>query len=56
MLFLSQPFGVGFSYGSEEPGTLNNFTGDFQDASIGGVNGGELALYRIPTDAQMYNW
>jgi hypothetical protein len=39
LLFLSQPIGVGFSYGSQEPGTLNNLTGDFQNASIAGVDG-----------------
>lgn len=39
LLFLSQPLGTGFSYGSEAPGSLNNITGSFQDASIGGVVG-----------------
>jgi carboxypeptidase D len=39
LLFLSQPVGVGFSYGSQAPGTRNNFTGDFQEASIAGVDG-----------------
>ncbi|KAI9824779.1 MAG: hypothetical protein M1832_001607 [Thelocarpon impressellum] len=39
MLFLSQPVGTGFSYGSAEPGSLNNFTGDFVNASTGGIAG-----------------
>ena len=39
MLFLSQPVGVGFSYSDEEPGSINQFTGVFQNASIGGVDG-----------------
>ncbi|KAI9813836.1 MAG: hypothetical protein M1827_003626 [Pycnora praestabilis] len=39
MLFLSQPLGTGFSYGSEEAGTLNAFTGVFQNASVAGVDG-----------------
>ncbi|KAI9747123.1 MAG: hypothetical protein M1835_002213, partial [Candelina submexicana] len=39
MLFLSQPVGVGFSYGSEEAGTRNNITGDFQNSTIGGIDG-----------------
>lgn len=39
MLFISQPVGVGFSYGSQAPGTRNPLTGDFQDASIAGVDG-----------------
>ena len=39
MLFLSQPIGVGFSYASKEPGTINSFTGDFENATVDGVNG-----------------
>ena len=39
MLFLSQPIGVGFSYSEEEPGSINEFTGVFQNASVGGVDG-----------------
>ncbi|KAI9881262.1 MAG: hypothetical protein M1830_005548 [Pleopsidium flavum] len=39
MLFISQPVGVGFSYSDEEPGTINQFTGVFQDASVAGVDG-----------------
>ncbi|KAI9832744.1 MAG: hypothetical protein M1826_001303 [Phylliscum demangeonii] len=39
MLFLSQPVGTGFSYADEEPGTRNNLTGDFQPASVAGING-----------------
>ena len=39
MLFLSQPVGVGFSYSGKEEGTLNSFTGSFQNASVGGVDG-----------------
>lgn len=35
MLFLSQPLGVGFSYSEEEPGSLNPFTGEQEDASYG---------------------
>lgn len=30
---------MGFSYGSQAPGTRNNFTGDFQEASIAGIDG-----------------
>lgn len=41
MLFLSQPLGTGFSYGSEGAGYLNNFTGDFQKNSNGGHIGRE---------------
>ena len=39
MLFLSQPLGTGFSYGSEGVGSLNSFTGDFQPASVAGAQG-----------------
>ena len=42
MLFLSQPVGVGFSYSQEEPGSINDFTGVFQNASVGGVDGRKL--------------
>lgn len=35
MLFISQPLGVGFSYSEEEPGSLNPFTGEQEDASYG---------------------
>ncbi|KAL9050559.1 MAG: hypothetical protein Q9162_006554 [Coniocarpon cinnabarinum] len=33
MIFLSQPFGTGFSYMEEEIGSLNNVSGAFQNAS-----------------------
>lgn len=33
MLFLSQPVGVGFSYGGKEPGSLDNYTGQFRAES-----------------------
>jgi carboxypeptidase C (cathepsin A) len=46
MLFLSQPVGVGFSYSQEEPGTINNFTGVFQNASVAGVDGRKLISCR----------
>ena len=39
MLFISQPVGVGFSYGEAEPGTINNFTGVYQPPSVGGIDG-----------------
>ncbi|KAL9112987.1 MAG: hypothetical protein Q9227_002852 [Pyrenula ochraceoflavens] len=39
MLFLSQPLGVGFSYGYEFEGSENDFTGEFQNASAGPVDG-----------------
>lgn len=44
MLFLSQPVGVGFSYSEEEAGSINNFTGVFQNASVGGVDGRKSSL------------
>ncbi|CZT08422.1 hypothetical protein WAI453_007252 [Rhynchosporium graminicola] len=37
MLFLSQPLGVGFSYGSEGEGSFDN--GIFQNSSVNGVKG-----------------
>ncbi|KAF4220410.1 hypothetical protein CNMCM8980_001270 [Aspergillus fumigatiaffinis] len=39
MLFLSQPLGVGFSYSEAEPGSLNPFTGVFENASFAGIQG-----------------
>ena len=39
MLFLSQPLGVGFSYGSAEPGSLDPYTGVFVSASEANVTG-----------------
>ncbi|KAI9839537.1 MAG: hypothetical protein M1819_002163 [Sarea resinae] len=39
MIFISQPLGVGFSYATEGNGTINPITGDFQNASIAGVDG-----------------
>ena len=39
MLFISQPLGVGFSYSEEELGSLNPYTGEFEPASFGGVDG-----------------
>ncbi|KAL6246505.1 hypothetical protein RBB50_006742 [Rhinocladiella similis] len=38
MIYLSQPLGVGFSYGSKEPGSLDLF-GGFLNASEGNVTG-----------------
>ncbi|KAI4230174.1 MAG: hypothetical protein L6R36_000287 [Xanthoria steineri] len=35
MLFLSQPLGVGFSYSESEPGSLNPFTGETENATFG---------------------
>ena len=35
MLFLSQPVGTGFSYSTEGVGTLNNFTGVFENDTLG---------------------
>ncbi|KAI9753022.1 MAG: hypothetical protein M4579_005364 [Chaenotheca gracillima] len=39
MLFLSQPYGTGFSYETEGPGTINQYNGDYEDPSFGGVDG-----------------
>ncbi|KUJ22719.1 putative carboxypeptidase S1 [Mollisia scopiformis] len=39
MLFLSQPLGVGFSYGGEESGSLNPYTGAVENASFAGPQG-----------------
>lgn len=39
MLFLSQPLGVGFSYGNEQVGSINQFTGAFENASFAGPQG-----------------
>ena len=39
MIYLSQPIGVGFSYGSKEPGSLDPFTGTFLNASEANVTG-----------------
>ena len=39
MIFLSQPYGVGFSYRSEEIGSQNNVTGAFQNASVAPPDG-----------------
>lgn len=39
MLFLSQPLGVGFSYGNEQVGSLNPDTGAFENASFAGPQG-----------------
>ncbi|THV50358.1 hypothetical protein BGAL_0153g00030 [Botrytis galanthina] len=37
LLFLSQPLGVGFSYGSEGEGSLNPFTGVYENSSFAGA-------------------
>jgi hypothetical protein len=39
MLFLSQPVGVGFSYAGKAEGSIDSFTGSFEPASVGGVDG-----------------
>jgi carboxypeptidase C (cathepsin A) len=39
MLFLSQPFGVGFSYEEEVAGSANVFTGNTENATYGGIDG-----------------
>ncbi|TGO90353.1 hypothetical protein BPOR_0068g00200 [Botrytis porri] len=39
LLFLSQPLGVGFSYGSEGEGSLNPFTGVYENSSFAGAQG-----------------
>lgn len=39
MLFLSQPIGVGFSYGGKEPGSQSNFTGQFIPADEAPADG-----------------
>ena len=39
MIFLSQPYGTGFSYEEEAIGSLNNVTGSFQNASAGPPDG-----------------
>ncbi|KAF7877479.1 hypothetical protein EAF04_001156 [Stromatinia cepivora] len=39
LLFLSQPLGVGFSYGSEGVGSLNPYNGVYEDASFAGPQG-----------------
>lgn len=39
MLFLSQPVGVGFSYGAAEPGSLDPYFGAFLNASEAPVDG-----------------
>ena len=36
MLYLSQPIGVGFSYSTEAPGSVNGFTGDFAPSPVTG--------------------
>lgn len=39
MIFISQPIGVGFSYGNEAPGSLTSYTGVFQNASVAPADG-----------------
>ncbi|KAL2012769.1 hypothetical protein VTN00DRAFT_294 [Thermoascus crustaceus] len=39
MLFLSQPLGVGFSYSTKDAGSLNPFTGVYENESFAGVQG-----------------
>jgi hypothetical protein len=39
MLFLSQPFGVGFSYQEEEEGSFNPVTGSFMNATQANATG-----------------
>ncbi|RFU25812.1 hypothetical protein B7463_g10526, partial [Scytalidium lignicola] len=36
VLYLSQPLGTGFSYSTEAPGSLNDFTGEYQPSSVDG--------------------
>ncbi|KOC10581.1 hypothetical protein AFLA70_151g001881 [Aspergillus flavus AF70] len=38
-LFLSQPLGAGFSYAKKGPGSINEWTGSYQDPSIAEVEG-----------------
>jgi len=47
-IFLSQPYGVGYSYQESAPGTLNEITGSFEPESFGGVDG------RYPVINQSY--
>ncbi|KAL8907947.1 MAG: hypothetical protein Q9207_001093 [Kuettlingeria erythrocarpa] len=35
MLFISQPLGVGFSYSEQEAGSLNPYTGEFENSTFG---------------------
>lgn len=39
MIFLSQPYGTGFSYMEEEIGSLNNVSATFQNASVAPPDG-----------------
>lgn len=39
MIFLSQPYGVGFSYASEAVGSLQNSTGTYQNSSVAPPDG-----------------
>lgn len=39
MLFISQPVGVGFSYGTKEEGSFNNVTGSLQNATVAPPDG-----------------
>ena len=38
-IFLSQPYGVGFSYQTEGIGSLNNVTGSYQNSTAGPADG-----------------
>lgn len=39
MLFLSQPLGVGFSYATQAPGSVDNETGSYLNASFATPDG-----------------
>ena len=50
MLFLSQPFGVGFSYSEEEQGSFNPVTGSFQNATEANATGTYPAINATEID------
>ncbi|KAF2154004.1 peptidase S10, serine carboxypeptidase [Myriangium duriaei CBS 260.36] len=50
LLFISQPVGVGFSYGEKALGSLNPVTGSFQDASQAPANGRYPVIDAVKVD------